>query len=135
MVSIQIVAIHRSLDSLSLFQTAELQVKSPQMSSLFLTDLTCVSLNKNQGKHNQNVFSALQMLCDINIKWQLQWESNMYADIRFFQIISLIGFPNLQIFIFYPAQRELCDNITVALRHRRHCKGSQNKLSGGSYSP
>lgn len=138
MVSIQIVAIHPSPDSLSLLNISDCWVTSKisQMNNLPLTDLICVSWNKNQGGNMQpeQCFSALQMLCDINIKWRLQWESEMYADFRFFQIISLIGFSNLQIFIFYPAQRELCDNITVALQHRRHCKGSQNKLSGGSYS-
>lgn len=71
---------------------------------------------------------------DKSIKQRLQWESEMHADFRSFQIISLIGFPKLQIFIFYPVQKELCDNIAAALRHRRHCEDSQNKLGGGSYS-
>lgn len=45
------------------------------------------------------------------------------ADFRSFRslwIISLIGFPKPQMFIFYPIQKELRDNIDATLRHRRH---------------
>lgn len=42
------------------------------------------------------------------------------ANFRSFQIISLIAFPKPQIFIFSPVQKACCDNIAVALWHRRH---------------
>lgn len=41
------------------------------------------------------------------------------ADFRSFQIIRLIAFPKLQIFIFSSAQKELCDNTTATAQHRR----------------
>lgn len=52
-------------------------------------------------------------------KHQVASSVGVCADFRSPQIISLIAFPKLQIFIFSPALKEPCDNMTPTLRHRR----------------
>lgn len=54
------------------------------------------------------------------LRWESETSLTLAADFRCSQIISLIGFPKLQIFIFYPVQKELCVNIAVPLQDRRH---------------
>lgn len=45
-----------------------------------------------------------------------------------FQIISLIGFPKPQIFIFSPVLKARCDNTAAVLRYRRPRKQTQRRV-------
>lgn len=45
-----------------------------------------------------------------------------------FQIISLIGFPKPQIFIFSPVLKALCDNTAALLKQRRPRKQTQRRV-------
>lgn len=45
-----------------------------------------------------------------------------------FQIVSLIGFPKPQIFIFSPVLKARCDNTAAALTQRRPLKQTQRRV-------